>query len=177
MVEEGIPYTDIDRAARDFGMPMGPIDLADTVGLDICLSVAEELAGPLGMEVPARLRAMVEAGTLGKKSGGGFYQYKNGKIQRPRGKVRKDIAIVDRLILRQLNETVACLREKVVSNTDAVDVGMVFGTGFAPFRGGPIHYARSEGVDEIKHRLLRLVDAYGKRFEPDAGWSDQKLLG
>lgn len=177
MVEEGIPYTDIDRAARDFGMPIGPIDLADTVGLDICLSVAEELAGPLSMEVPARLREMVEAGTLGKKSGGGFYQYKNGKIQRPRGKVRKDIAIVDRLILRQLNETVACLREKVVSNTDAVDVGMVFGTGFAPFRGGPIHYARSEGVDEIKHRLLRLVDAYGKRFEPDAGWSDQKLLG
>lgn len=175
MVEEGISHTDIDRAARDFGMPMGPIHLADTVGLDICLSVAEELAGPLGMEVPARLRAMVEAGNLGKKSGSGFYQYKNGKPVRSKGKMRKDIPIVDRLMLRQLNETVACLREKVVSDTDATDVAMVFGTGFAPFRGGPIHYARSEGIDEIKHRLLRLVEAYGDRFVPDDGWSDKQL--
>ncbi|MFV1996721.1 MAG: 3-hydroxyacyl-CoA dehydrogenase NAD-binding domain-containing protein [Acidiferrobacterales bacterium] len=175
MVEEGIPQADIDRAALDFGMPMGPIHLADTVGLDICLSVAEELAGPLGMEVPARLRTMVEAGSLGKKSGSGFYQYKNGKSVRSRGNVRKDIPIVDRLVLRQLNETVACLREKVVLDTDATDVGMVFGTGFAPFRGGPIHYARSEGIDEIKHRLLRLVEAYGDRFAPDDGWAEIKL--
>lgn len=175
MVEEGISYTDIDRAARDFGMPMGPIHLADTVGLDICLSVAEELAAPLGMEIPARLRTMVEAGTIGKKSGGGFYKYKNGKPVRPSGSVRKDIPIVDRLILRQLNETIACLREKVVSDAGAVDVGMVFGTGFAPFRGGPIHYARSEGIDEIQHRLLRLVEAYGDRFTPDDGWSDIKI--
>ncbi len=175
MVEEGIHHADIDRAARDFGMPMGPIHLADTVGLDICLSVAEELAEPLGMEVPARLRAMVEAGNLGIKSGSGFYQYKKGKIQRSKGSVRKDIPITDRLMLRQLNETVACLREKVVSETDAVDVGMVFATGFAPFRGGPIHYARSEGIDEIKHRLLRLVEAYGDRFAPDDGWSDKRI--
>ncbi len=172
MVEEGVPHADIDRAARDYGMPMGPIHLADTVGLDICLSVAEELAAPLGMEVPARLRTMVEAGNLGQKSGSGFYQYKKGKIQQSSGSVRKDIPIIDRLILRQLNETVACLREKVVSGTEAVDVGMVFGTGFAPFRGGPIRYAQSEGIDEIKHRLLRLVEAYGDRFSPDDGWSD-----
>jgi 3-hydroxyacyl-CoA dehydrogenase/enoyl-CoA hydratase/3-hydroxybutyryl-CoA epimerase len=177
MVEEGIPMADIDRAATDFGMPMGPIHLADTVGLDICLSVAEELAGPLGMQVPERLREMVGAGKLGRKSGSGFYQYKKGKPVRSGGRVHRDIPVTDRLILRQLNETVACLREKVVSGNREADAAMVFGTGFAPFRGGPIRYARAEGIDNIQHRLHRLVDAYGKSYEPDAGWSDSKLVG
>ena len=177
MVEEGIAMADVDRAATDFGMPMGPIHLADTVGLDICLSVAEELAEPLGMQVPEKLRDMVNAGKLGKKSGSGFYRYKNGKPVGNSGAVRRDIPIADRLILRQLNETVACLREKVVSDNRAADAGMVFGTGFAPFRGGPMRYARSEGADNIQHRLHRLVEAYGKRFEPDSGWSDTKLIG
>jgi 3-hydroxyacyl-CoA dehydrogenase/enoyl-CoA hydratase/3-hydroxybutyryl-CoA epimerase len=175
MVEEGIAMADIDRAATDFGMPMGPIHLADSVGLDICLSVAEELAEPLGMQVPERLRDMVNAGKLGKKSGSGFYRYKNGRPVRRSGTVRRDIPLADRLILRQLNETVACLREKVVSDTRAADAGMVFGTGFAPFRGGPMRYARRQGLDNIQHRFHRLVEAYGKRFEPDAGWSDKKL--
>ena len=177
MVEEGIALADIDRAATDFGMPMGPIHLADSVGLDICLSVAEELAEPLGMNVPDQLRNMVSAGKLGKKSGEGFYRYKNGKPVRNNGTHRRDMPIADRLILRQLNETVACLREKVVSDNREVDTGMVFGTGFAPFRGGPMRYARSEGTENIQHRLHRLVEAYGKRFEPDEGWSDTGLVG
>lgn len=176
MVDEGVPLADIDRAAKDFGMPMGPIHLADTVGLDICLSVAEELAGPLDLEVPASLRSMVEAGKLGRKSGKGFYTYKNGRPLRRAGSAHQDSTLVERLILRQLNETMACLREKVVADRHAADAGMVFGTGFAPFRGGPVQYALSEGIDKIEHRLYRLVDAQGKRFKPDPGWKDENLL-
>ncbi len=173
LAEEGVPLADIDRAATDFGMPMGPIHLADTVGLDICLSVAEELAEPLGMSVPPRLRSMVEAGHLGKKSGRGFYAYgKRGRPKRGKGRARQDIPVTDRLMLRQLNEAAACLREQVVADGDAVDVGMVYGTGFAPFRGGPVRYAQEEGVDAIEHRLHRLVEAYGPRFQPDPEWEE-----
>jgi len=175
MVEEGIPLADIDRAAMDFGMPMGPIHLADTVGLDICLSVAEELAEPLGMEVPEKLRAMVKDGKLGKKSGEGFYQYdKQGNPVRGSGSANATLA--DRLMLRQLNEAIACLREGVVADADAVDAGMVYATGFAPFRGGPMRYIEKVGMGEISHTLHRLVEAYGNRFEPDAGWEKQELL-
>jgi 3-hydroxyacyl-CoA dehydrogenase/enoyl-CoA hydratase/3-hydroxybutyryl-CoA epimerase len=173
LVGEGVPLADIDRAATDFGMPMGPIHLADTVGLDICLSVAEELAEPLGMTVPSRLRSMVDKGHLGRKSGRGFYRYdKDGQPRRGRGRARDDIPLTDRLILRQLNEAAACLREQVVANGEAVDVGMVYGTGFAPFRGGPVRYARVEGIDSIEHRLHRLVEANGPRFQPDPGWEE-----
>lgn len=176
MVEEGQSLADIDKAAVDFGMPMGPIHLADTVGLDICLSVAEELAEPLGMTVPDRLRAMVQQGKLGKKSGEGFYKY-DSKGKPVRGKSSgHNTAIADRLILRQLNEAIACLREGVVADADAVDAGMVYGTGFAPFRGGPMRYVESLGMQEVSHSLHRLVEAYGERFEPDAGWEKSDLL-
>ena len=87
MVEEGVAISAIDRAATDFGMPMGPIELADTVGLDICLSVARELAGPLGVAVPDKLSAMVEQGQLGKKSGRGFYRYD------AKGRARRDTRV------------------------------------------------------------------------------------
>jgi len=175
MVEEGLPLADIDQAALDFGMPMGPIHLADTVGLDICLSVAEELAGPLGLEVPQKLRDMVKDGKLGKKSGSGFYQYdKKGQPQRAAG--HSHVALTDRLILRQLNEAIACLREGVVADADAVDAGMVYGTGFAPFRGGPMRYVEKMQMSEVSHSLHRMVDAYGTRFEPDAGWEQTTLL-
>lgn len=175
MVEEGLPLADIDRAALDFGMPMGPIHLADTVGLDICLSVAEELAGPLGLEVPQKLRDMVKDGKLGKKSGSGFYQYdKKGQPQRAAG--HSQAALTDRLILRQLNEAIACLREGVVADADAVDAGMVYGTGFAPFRGGPMRYVEKMKMPEVSHSLHRMVEAFGPRFEPDAGWEQAALL-
>lgn len=173
LAEEGTPLADIDRAATDFGMPMGPIHLADTVGLDICLSVAEELSGPLGMKVPAGLRTMVDAGKLGKKSGEGFYRY-DGKGRPNRGTGKVDVAsgITDRLMLRMLNELVACLREKVIADDDTADVAMVYGTGFAPFRGGPMCHARTAGIDAIRNRLEELNGTLGTRFRPDAGWAD-----
>ena len=177
MAEEGVAISAIDRAAIDFGMPMGPIELADTVGLDICLSVARELAGPLGVAVPEKLSVMVEQGQLGKKSGRGFYRYDaKGRARRDTRVRPSDIPITERLVLRVLNEAMACLREGVVQDADAIDAGMVYGTGFAPYLGGPMRYVESMGETGISHSLYRLSEEYGERFTPDAGWSQTGLL-
>jgi 3-hydroxyacyl-CoA dehydrogenase / enoyl-CoA hydratase / 3-hydroxybutyryl-CoA epimerase len=170
--EEGTPALQIDRAATAFGMPMGPIELADTVGLDICLSVADILAEALDWKIPEKLREMVNAGRLGRKSGRGFYEYRNGK-PRHDGKVAdkaqsEDLA--DRLILPMINEAVACLREGVIADADLLDAGMIFGTGFAPFRGGPMHYLEQRGRQKTRERLVALEEKYGGRFHPDDGW-------
>jgi 3-hydroxyacyl-CoA dehydrogenase/enoyl-CoA hydratase/3-hydroxybutyryl-CoA epimerase len=169
---EGISPQVIDQAAVDFGMPMGPIELADTVGLDICLSVAEILSQQLNLEVPARLKSLVQAGRLGVKSGRGFYTYKNGKpLHKKPGKsdFRPD-DIQDRMMLRMINEAVACQREGIVDNDDLIDAGIIFGTGFAPFRGGPLHYRESRGVNSLYNKMLELEKKHGTRFTPDAGW-------
>jgi 3-hydroxyacyl-CoA dehydrogenase/enoyl-CoA hydratase/3-hydroxybutyryl-CoA epimerase len=177
MVEEGVPIWAIDRAATDFGMPMGPIELADTVGLDICLSVADELARPLGVTVPDHLRTMVERGHLGKKSGRGFYRYDvRGQPKTGAGAKSGDTPITERLVLRILNEAMACLRDGVVADADAIDAGMVYGTGFAPYLGGPMRYVESMGETAISHSLYRLSEEYGERFVPDPGWSQPALL-
>ncbi|MBW2209240.1 MAG: crotonase, partial [Deltaproteobacteria bacterium] len=169
---EGIPATIIDKAAVDFGMPMGPVELADTVGLDICLHVAEILAEHFNATIPERLRKLVDAGKLGKKSGQGFYPYKKGKAVKPKASASKgDIeAVTNRLMLRMLNEAVSCLREQVVSSDSLLDAGMIFGTGFAPFRGGPMHYIDATGADKLKQTLIGLEQQQGNRFTPDPAW-------
>jgi 3-hydroxyacyl-CoA dehydrogenase/enoyl-CoA hydratase/3-hydroxybutyryl-CoA epimerase len=172
MIDEGISPVVIDEVAVEFGMPMGPIELADTVGLDICLSVGEVLAEKLGGEVPQILRAKVEQGATGRKTNRGFYRYEGKRVIRPKAQ-QSDVPlrdVRDRMMLRLVNESVACLREGVVADSDLIDVGMVFGTGFAPFRGGPIHYAYDRGVPEILARLEQLSQTYGERFAPDPGW-------
>ena len=171
LVSEGVPAVLIDQAATKFGMPMGPIELADTVGLDICLHVAEILSQELGGEVPEKLRTMVAAGQLGRKSGEGFYQYKKGKPVKPNdtGTPPPD-DLTDRMILRFVNEAMACLREGVVEDSDLLDAGIIFGTGFAPFRGGPMNYTAKQGHEQLKSRLDHLQQAHGERFAPDASW-------
>ncbi len=177
LAQEGVAIEEIDQAAMRFGMPMGPVLLADTVGLDICLSVAEMLSGPLGIAVPERLRESVERGDLGKKSGRGFYIYdKSGKPRQRGAKGHSDAPVAERLILRMLNEAVACLREGVVDSPDAVDAGMVFGTGFAPYLGGPMRYAEALGEVGIANSLQRLAQEYGPRFKPDDAWSRAGLF-
>ncbi len=174
LLEEGVPGQVIDKAATDFGMPMGPIFLADTVGLDICLSVAEILGAALGLNVPEALRKKVEAGELGVKSGQGFYQYQNGKQVKTKiatdGSSQQAEDIADRLVLQMLNESIACLREAVIEDKDLLDVGMIFGTGFAPFLGGPMHYMEQRGRQDIIDRLKDLEGKYGDQFAADAGW-------
>ncbi len=172
---EGVPVAAIDKAATDFGMPMGPLLLADTVGLDICHSVGEVLSEALGGEVPARLNALVGTGNLGAKTGQGFYRHAGKKKPQPvesEGKVPMlQGEIQDRLIFRLLNEARACLREGVVAEPDLLDAGMVFGTGFAPFLGGPMHWANAHDTGWAKAKLRELRARYGARFTPDKGWN------
>lgn len=173
IASEGVPYEAIDRAATDFGMPMGPVELADTVGLDVCLSVAKILGQAFNMAVPPALAEMVERKQLGRKSGRGFYEWRDGKPVKDRTRSRGGPAdLTDRLIFPMLNEAVACLREGIVEDADMLDAGVIFGTGFAPFRGGPIHYIRSAGVASLRARLEALHRNYGDRFKPDAGWAN-----
>jgi len=171
VAEEGVPLASIDAAAVDFGMPMGPVELADTVGLDVCLHVGRILAESFGRPAPTQLARMVEAKQLGRKSGKGFYEWRDGKPIKPPASGQPPPDLTDRLILPMLNESVACLRERVVEEADLLDAGVIFGTGFAPFRGGPIAYARARGIANVVRALKELEGRYGSRFAPDEGWN------
>ena len=177
LLSEGVQAEVIDHVALNFGMPMGPVELADTVGLDVCLSVAEVLTQHLGGDVPPLLREKVDAKEFGRKSGKGFYAYKNGKPVKV--KLSKDdrlpTSIQERLISRLMNEAMTCLREQVVADADMLDAGIIFGTGFAPFRGGPMHYAQTIGFETQKAQFMELEQAYGDRFHPDDGWDSMKM--
>jgi len=172
--DEGVPLALIDRAAVDFGMPMGPIELADTVGLDVASHVGKILSAAFGLPVPRRTAELLAAGHVGRKSGHGYYEWLEGKPVKPPAVGHAPDDLTDRLILQYLNEAVACLRERVVDDADLLDAGMIFGTGFAPFRGGPLHYARARGVSSIVARLEELETKHGPRFKPDAGWAALK---
>ena len=167
LLDEGYSAETIDEAALEFGMFMGPVELADTVGMDVCLAVAENLTSHFGGTVPQKLRDMVQAGKLGRKTGEGFYQYKNGKPVKKHVASVKDQHIADRLILRMVNESAACLREGVVADSDLLDAGMIFATGFAPFRGGPMNYANDLGKNNLEKLFKTLESKYGERFKVD----------
>lgn len=172
--QEGVPLAVIDRAAEDFGMPMGPIELADVVGLDVAGHVGEIIAAELGRAPPdlTQLRQCIAAKKLGRKSGAGFYEWRDGKaIKPPAAGIAVPDDLTDRLILALVNECVAVLREQVAEDADLVDGAVIFGTGFAPFRGGPLAYARTRGIADVTARLEELAARYGSRFSPDAGWS------
>jgi 3-hydroxyacyl-CoA dehydrogenase/enoyl-CoA hydratase/3-hydroxybutyryl-CoA epimerase len=170
-LEAGIPAAVIDRAAERFGMPMGPIELSDVVGLDVSLHVGRVLSEAFHREVPQILVKLVEQKKLGRKSGEGFYRWQDGKAQKLKTQhAAMPPDLEDRLILPMLNEAVAILRAGTVQDADLLDAGAVFATGFAPFRGGPLQYAKDRGVMNVTHRLNELADRYGERFRPDAGW-------
>jgi 3-hydroxyacyl-CoA dehydrogenase / enoyl-CoA hydratase / 3-hydroxybutyryl-CoA epimerase len=117
------------------------------------------------------LVSMVEQKKLGRKSGEGFYVWREGRPVKPESAhLAAPSDLEDRLILSMLNEAVACLREGIVEDADLLDAGAVFATGFAPFRGGPLHYARARGINAVTARLEDLALRYGERFRPDPGW-------
>jgi len=140
LAEEGHSIATIDEAAELFGMPMGPVEIADTVGLDVAVNVATKLA-PDNTSAIQQLQTLVDEGKLGKKSGEGFYQWKQGKPikEKPSDQVALDI-LGERLIEPLLEECQRCLEEGIVSSAELLDAGVIFGIGFAPFRGGPLHY-------------------------------------
>jgi 3-hydroxyacyl-CoA dehydrogenase / enoyl-CoA hydratase / 3-hydroxybutyryl-CoA epimerase len=169
IVEEGTPLVLIDQAAENFGMPMGPIELADVVGLDVIMGVGKVFFQEVA--APQTLLQLVEQKKFGKKTGTGFYVWSDGKPQKPSADNKEPHAdLQDRLILALVNEAVAVLREQIVADADLVDAGVIFGAGFAPFRGGPLQYARNRGINAVIARLKELEARYGERFRPDPGW-------
>ncbi|MBL4889156.1 MAG: enoyl-CoA hydratase/isomerase family protein [Candidatus Lindowbacteria bacterium] len=179
MLEEGVPVEQIDKAAETFGMPMGPFKLVDEIGLDIGLHVARHLEESFGdrMKVPAILDTFLNAGFLGKKVGKGFYVQGKGKKSKPvlnediydlvgtGGTRETDNSIRDRLITVMLLEAVRCLEDHVVQRPEEIDVGMIYGTGFPPFRGGLIRWGSTIGYASIIKRVSSFRDEHGERFE------------
>ena len=153
LLGEGVSVESIDKAMLDFGMPMGPLRLIDEVGIDVAYDVARELAEAFRdrMTVAPILRQVHERGLKGRKSGTGFYIYKgkkerlNSGLKLPTGKTLSPAEIQSRLLGVMINEAKRCLSEGVVTSEDDIDVGMIFGTGFPPFRGGLVKYARDTG--------------------------------
>jgi len=142
-VDEGIAPETVDEAALSFGMPVGPIELADQVGLDICLAVGKMLGD--SAEPPKKLSELIAAGHLGRKTGRGFYDWSSGKAAK-NASASPPNGLTKRLIDPFVNEAKAALAQGIVADADLVDAGAIFGTGFAPFRGGPLNYAASSGV-------------------------------
>lgn len=142
-VDEGVSPETVDAAMLAFGMPMGPIELIDTVGLDIAMAAGQQLAG--GAEAPRCLQARVERQQLGKKSGQGFYAWADGKpVKAAAAAVPAGLA--EKLVKPLVDRTQALVSEGVIADTDLADAGVIFGTGFAPFTGGPIKYSRDSGI-------------------------------
>ncbi|MBP8081433.1 MAG: 3-hydroxyacyl-CoA dehydrogenase, partial [Arenimonas sp.] len=167
---EGIPGAVIDKAALKFGMPMGPIELVDTVGLDVAASVGKIMADFHGQALPDAFK--VEPGKRGKKDGQGLYKWENDRPVKPEVPANYQVPadLEDRLVLSMLNEAVSCLHDGVVTDADLLDAGVIFGTGFAPFRGGPIEYIKSTGAAALKAKLEAFATRYGTRFAPRPGW-------
>jgi 3-hydroxyacyl-CoA dehydrogenase/enoyl-CoA hydratase/3-hydroxybutyryl-CoA epimerase len=135
--------------------------------------VAQNLGKDMNLSVPEILSQKVEQKKLGKKTGEGFYRFEKNKPVKP--DVDKNYTppadIQNRLIMRMLNEVTACLRDGVVKSEELADAGIIFGTGFAPFRGGPFHYIHERGVEQNIKLLENLVHVYGDRFAVDEGWN------
>lgn len=176
LYEEGVPPEAIDKAAVDFGMPMGPIELADTVGIDICQAVASELIEAFGGTDTGLLQGMIADKKLGKKSGEGFYKWEKGKAAKNKSAdLSYSKEMQDRMSYMMLNESMQCLAEGIVTDEDALDIGMIFGTGFPPFLGGPLQLIRSIGQDDAKSRLDELATVGKDRFTPKPGWFEVTL--
>ncbi len=165
LLEEGKEPLYIDQVMEDFGMPMGPIQLADTVGLDICLAALEKLAPLFNATVPQVLKDKVAAGDLGAKSGRGFYTYKKGKRQEQKKfSLQNTSDICDRLIFRMAQEALNCLEDGIVSTQWEVDAASIFGFGFAPFRGGLMRYLQEQGHSALQAKFAELESRHGSRF-------------
>ena len=186
LVRDGIELEALDKAMKNFGMPVGPITLADEVGIDVASHVATFLSNAdLGVRMSggdtSLMANMIEKGWLGRKSGQGFYTY--GKDKKSKKTINADVRkyvkdfatqnldlsekeIQDRIVSRFVNEAAKCLEDEIIADPVAGDIGLVFGTGFAPFRGGPFRYLDTVGVDNYVGLMNGFADKYGPQFEP-----------
>ena len=149
-LERDIPIEVLDKAATSFGMPMGPVELADTVGLDVCMKVVTLLGGDSSKREAALLQEKVHAGELGKKSGKGFYTWEKGKPKRTEVETGQYALeeITESLMQPYFETCESALADGIVEDADVLDAGMIFGTGFAPFQGGPLHYLKQKGAKQ-----------------------------
>lgn len=186
LLADGVPINEIDQALLDFGMPMGPVELIDEVGVDVGAKVVKVLHEAFGDRMPpaALIEKVVSTKRLGKKNLKGFYEYEKEGSRlkktlspqiyqllevKPEPKKLDAQAIVERCIYPMVNEAIRCLDEKIVEKPQDVDLGMIMGTGFAPFRGGLLRYADQVGLEPILYQLKTLAQKHGKRFEPSEG--------
>lgn len=181
LLEEGNSIESIDKAMVDFGMPMGPLALLDEVGIDVAAKVAGILTEAFGarMQKSTVVEKLYADGRHGKKNGKGLYVYENGKRKEPDSSVYKVIgvrspkpaeekAVVERMVLAMINEASLILDEKIVASAAELDLAMIMGTGFPPFRGGLLRYADALGVPYILARLDELSSNVGPRYAPNA---------
>jgi 3-hydroxyacyl-CoA dehydrogenase/enoyl-CoA hydratase/3-hydroxybutyryl-CoA epimerase len=181
LFEAGASVVELDEAMLDFGMPMGPMWLLDEVGLDVALHVAQTLAASFSdrMTVPESLVKMTQAGLLGRKSGRGFYVHGKSKEAMPNPQTAAFVRdrraanwprlkLQERMLLLMINEAARCLEEGIVSDPADVDFAMIMGTGFAPFRGGPLRYADALGAMKLVGAMEHLVDTGAPDFKPCA---------
>lgn len=180
LLDEGYRIEDIDRALDTWGMPMGPMALGDEVGLDVAIKVAHILHDAFEdrLPLPEWLDVMVDENRLGKKTSLGYYKWEKSKRKGPDPEVYERLGvsgdvedpdprhIVDRTVLRMVDEAARCLDEGVVSGPDKVDLSMILGTGFPPFRGGPCRWADREGLDRIVETLERFAEEIDERYTP-----------
>jgi 3-hydroxyacyl-CoA dehydrogenase/enoyl-CoA hydratase/3-hydroxybutyryl-CoA epimerase len=172
LVEEGYRLEQVDKAATDFGMPMGPIELADTVGLDVCLAALSSMNLTTDC-VSAHLQRRIQQGHLGKKTGKGFYEYSKNKAIKREEKYFSDRDFCqNRLIYALCNEAVSALEQGIVSSEDDADLASLFGFGFPPFRGGIIHYIRETGVESLLKRFEKIIQ---KSKNLSSGWHSLSL--
>jgi len=180
LLEEGNSIESLDKAMTDFGMPMGPMALLDEVGIDVAAKVAGILTEAFGarMEKSTVVERLYADGRHGKKNGKGLYLYKDGKRQGPDASVYKVLGIdrphpadektvVERMVLAMINEASLILDEKIVASAGELDLAMIMGTGFPPFRGGLLRYADALGTPYILARLDELSSRVSQRFRPN----------